>query len=177
FLWRFLRRFLSKNKSILNIRIQYNNLLIFISSFIGTLFLISLFVFRHIPTAGEIIILSADLTKQNNGFNIITAICTFIATISSGLKSNRELSAEARRNNIPEETIQKVTRQHLQKSAQNGLLLSLFTIWVTRLMPCSHDLSVLSFEFIYFISPLTFDRLVRKTSKPNPIELPIEKIS
>ncbi|MDD4135935.1 MAG: hypothetical protein PHN66_02600 [Candidatus Shapirobacteria bacterium] len=177
FLWLFLRRFLSKNKSILNIRIQYNNLLIFISSFIGTLFLISLFVFRHIPTAGEIIILSADLTKQNTGFNIITAICTFIATISSGIKSNRELSAEARINNIPEETIQKVTRQHLKKSAQNGLLLSLFTIWVTRLMPCSHDLSVLSFEFIYFISPLTFDRFVKKTSKSNRVELPVEKIS
>ena len=176
-IWLFLRRFLSKNKSILNIRIQYNQLLIFGSGFTGTLFLISLFVFRHIPTAGEIIILSADLAKQNTGFNIITAICTFIATIASGIKNNRELINEARLNNIPEESIKKVTRQHLKKSAQNGLFLSLFTLWVTRLMPCSHDLSVLSFEFIYFISPFTFDRLVKKTTKPIPTELSVEKNS
>jgi len=176
-IWVFLRRFLSKNKSILNIRIQYNQLLIFGSGFIGTLFLISLFVFRHIPTAGEIIILSADLTKQNTGFNIITAICTFLATISAGIASNRELINEARSNNIPEESIRKVTRQHLKKSAQNGFFLSVFALWVTRLMPCSHDLSVLSFEAIYLISPLTFDRLIKKPIKSIPVELPLEKIS
>jgi hypothetical protein len=176
-IWLFLRRFLSKNKSILNIRIKYNNLLIFVSSFTGTLFLISLFVFRHIPTAGEIVVLSADLTKQNTGFNIITAICTFIATILSGFKDNDELVREARLNNIPEDIIKKVARQRLQKSAKNGLFLSLFTLWITRLMPCSHDLSVLSFELIYFISPFTFDRFIKKTTKPTPVELPLEKIS
>ena len=175
-IWVFLRRFLSKNKSILNMRIQYNNLLIFVSSFTGTLFLISLFVFRHVPTAGEIIILSADLTKQNTGFNIITAICTFIATISSGFKDNRELVKEARINNIPEDIIKKVSRQRLQKSAQNGIFLSLFALWITRLMPCSHDLSVLSFELIYFISPFTFDQLIKKNTKPSPVELSVEKI-
>ena len=158
-------------------RIKYNNLLIFVSSFTGTLFLISLFVFRHIPTAGEIVILSADLTKQNTGFNIITAICTFIATILSGFKDNDELVREARLNNIPEDIIKKVARQRLQKSAKNGLFLSLFTLWITRLMPCSHDLSVLSFELIYFISPFTFDRFIKKTTKPTPVELPLEKIS
>lgn len=176
-IWLFLRRFLSKNKSILDIRIKYNSLLIFVSSFTGTLFLISLFFFRHIPTAGEIVILSADLTKQNTGFNIITAICTFIATIFSGFKDSRELAKEAAINNIPEDIIKKVTRQRLQKSVQNGLFLSLFALWITRLMPCSHDLSVLSFELIYFISPFTFDKLIKKNTKSSLAKLPVEKKS
>ena len=75
------------------------------------LFLITLFIFRHIPTAGEIIILSADLAKQNTGFNIITALCTFIATISSGIKNNRELMKEAISNNIPDDVVKKVGGQ------------------------------------------------------------------
>jgi len=176
FLWVLVRRFLSKNKKLLNMRIQYNHLLIFISGFIGTLFLVSLYILRHIPTAIHTIILSADLTRQNTTFNIITAVCTFLATIYFGFKNSRESAAEARLNNIPENVIKKVTRQQLQKSAQNGFFLAVFALWVTRLMPSSHDLSVLSFEAIYLISPLTFDRLL-KPKKPEPkVLLPIEII-
>lgn len=182
-IWGIVRRFLSKNKSILNIRIQYNNLLIFISSFMGTLFFVSLFVFRHIPTAGEIVIISANLAKQNTGFNIVTAVCTFLATVYSGFQHNRERTIEARKNDIPEEIIRKVNREQIQKSMKNGFFLAAFALWVTRLMPCSHDLSVLSFEAIYLISPFTFDKFLKKTTKstPPPTQTPeliiAEKIS
>ena len=183
-IWGLLRRFLSKNKSILYIRIQYNHLMIFISGFTGTLFIASLFFLRHIPISFEIVTISANLAKQNTTFNIITAVCTFIVTFYSGYKNNSELVKEAIKNDIPEDLIKKVARQRLRKSLQNAFYLALFALWITRLMPCSHDLSVLSFQFIYLISPFTFDHFIKKATRtppPNqqvPPELQVlEKIS
>lgn len=176
FIWSLLRHVLSESKVILSIRIKYNHLLIFFSSFIGTLFLVSLYFFRHLPTASEFIILSADLTKQNTGFNFITALTTAAATIVAGLKSNQEAINEARLNHIPLQAIINVSRQRIKICLRNAFLCSFFAFWVTRLMPCSHDLSVLSFEVIYLISPLTFDRFIKKV-KPTSVETPIEIIS
>jgi hypothetical protein len=175
-IWVFLRRFLSKNKQILSLRIHYNRLLVFIGGFTGTLFFASLFILRHIPISGHIVIISADLAKQNTVFNIITAICTYAATLYAGIKGSRQAAIEARKNNISEEVIKRVTRQQIKKSLQTGFFVALFAFWVTRLMPCSHDLSVLSFEAIYLISPFTIDLLFKTPKSEIKTLLPVEII-
>jgi hypothetical protein len=175
-IWVILRRFLSKNKSILSMRIQYNHLFAFFGGFMGTLFLVSLFLLRHIPISARTVIFSADLTKQNTTFNLITAIATAAATIIAGFKGNSLAVKEARLNNISEDIIKNVSRQRIKTSFRNAFFCSLSAFWVTRLMPCSHDLSVLSFEAIYFVSPITLDLLFKpRETKPKTL-LPVEII-
>ncbi|MEI8067612.1 MAG: hypothetical protein WCG91_01515 [Candidatus Shapirobacteria bacterium] len=164
-LWKILRKFLTKNKSILNFRISYNKILIFVGSFTGTLFIFSLFFLRHIPSSFEIITLSADLAKQNIGFNIITALGSFLAAVFSGFKYQREASKEARLSGIPENIISKVFKTNMGITLRNGVFLALFALWITRLMPCSHDLSVITFIVLSLTSPLTVDLLIKKVNK------------
>lgn len=171
-LWKFTRFFLSKNKHLLRFRISYNHFLLFFGGFIMTLFFVSLYFLRHIPIEIKWLYLSADLSKQNTEFNIITAVATFLATIYSGFQHNREGAKEARANNIPEDIIKKVSKQRMGKSFKNGFALATVAYFVTHLMPCSHDLSVLSFEFVYILAPHTIDRFLihpKKTkSTPTP---------
>jgi hypothetical protein len=107
--------------------------------------------------------LSADLSKQNTTFNIITAVFSCLATIYAGFQHNQEAAREARKKGIPEEIISRVTRLTMRGSVKNGLLLGVSALWVTRLMPSSHDLSVLAFLTLYIASPITFDLLVPKS--------------
>jgi hypothetical protein len=92
-------------------------------------------------------------------------VCTALATIYSGWQHNKIETAEARAKNIPEEVIARVNRAHMRESFKNGIMLGLVALWVTRLMPCSHDLSVLAFEACYVLSPVTFDLLIPKKKK------------
>jgi hypothetical protein len=162
-LWLILRPLLTRNHSILRFRIGINRLKLLISGFAGTLLILSLFFFRHIPTDVQFYYLSADLSKQNTVFNIITAVCTMLAAVYSGVQHSQEAAKEARKLGIPENIITKVSHQTIRTSFGNGILLGLLALWLTRLMPCSHDLSVLAFEFLYVISPLTFDLLIPKS--------------
>ena len=162
-LWRLLKPLLSKNTTLLRFRIGYNRLFVIISGFIGTFAIITTLILRHLPTQFSFHLLSADLSHQNTTFNLITAICTFLAAIYSGFQHNREEAREARKKNIPEDIIAKVRKTYLKNSFRNGLLLGVFAFWITRLMPCSHDLSVLAFEACYVLSPITFDLLIPKS--------------
>lgn len=161
FFWRFiLKLFFSKNKQILKARVRYNRLLIFISGFAGTLFVASFFFLRHIPVGFQSIYLTADISQKNTVFNIITATCTFLVTVYAGYKSNKAGIKEAREANIPQKIIDKVSRNNTKTSLRNAFLLSVAAYFITHQMPCSHDLSVLSFEAVYLIFPHTVDRFL-----------------
>ncbi|MCX6727145.1 MAG: hypothetical protein NTY75_05090, partial [Candidatus Shapirobacteria bacterium] len=162
-LWRVLKPLLSKSKLLLRYRIGYNHLIIIIGSFIGTLIILSTILLRHFPTSAHFYYLTADLSHQNTTFNIITAVCTFFAALYSGFQHNREESAEARKAGIPEPIIAIVSKNTFKNSFRNGILLGVFAFWVTRLMPCSHDLSVLAFEALYVSSPITFDLIIPRS--------------
>jgi len=164
-IWLILKPFLSANIQLLQARINLNRVKFILGGFIGTFFFLSLYVLRHIPTGVEFYYLSADLSKQNTVFNIITAICTSFATIYAGFQHSKEATSEARIRNIPEDIIAKVHAQTIRTSVYNAILLGLSTLWVTRLMPSSHDLSVLAFEALYLLSPITFDLLIPKNKK------------
>jgi hypothetical protein len=162
-LWRVLKPLLSKNVSLLNFRIGYNHLFVIISGFIGTFAIISTILLRHFPIQFSFHYLIADLSVQNTTFNLITGICSFFAAVYGGFQHNREEAREARKINIPEDVIAKVSQAYMKNSFRNGVILGFSAFWLTRLMPCSHDLSVLAFEACYVLSPFTFDLLIPKS--------------
>ncbi len=161
-LWRFFKPFLWSNLRLLSARIKVNRLKLLISGFTGTLFILSLYFFRNLPTSFEFFWWSADLSKQNTPFNIVTAICTAFATVYSSFQHSKEAATEARKRGIPEDVIARVSKHTIRTGFQNGIVLGLLALWVTRMMPCSHDLSVLAFEALYLLSPVTFDLLLPK---------------
>ncbi len=167
--WRIIRPMFTRNQQILGFRIGYNKLLALVGGVIGTIMIITTIFLRNVPLGAEIWWWSADLAEQNTAFNIVTAICTMLATIYSGYQHNVIESAEARKKGISEEIIARVNKNHIRESFKNGLMLGLFALWVTRLMPCSHDLSVLAFEACYVLSPITFDLLIPKKKKREEI--------
>ena len=130
--------------------------------------IVSTIFLRNIPIGAQIVWWSADLAEQNTAFNIVTAICTSLATTYSGWQHNKIETAEARARKISEEVIVRINRAHMRESVKNGLMLGLFAVWITRLMPSSHDLSVLAFEACYVLSPVTFDLLIPKKKKIEP---------
>jgi hypothetical protein len=163
-LWRFLKPVLSKNAGLLRLRIGFNRVYVIIGGFIGTFLIITTVILRHLPTQFYFHYLIADLSYQNTTFNFITAICTFFAAIYSGIQHNQEETHEARKAGIPEDVIAKVRNAYTRVSIRNGLVLGFFAFWITRLMPCSHDLSVLSFEACYVLSPITFDLVIPRSN-------------
>lgn len=163
--WRIVRPIFTRNQQILGFRIGYNKLIALIGGVMGTVLILTTIFLRNIPLGAEIWWWSADLAEQNTAFNIVTAICTGLATVYSGYQHNVIETVEARKKGIPEDVISRVNKAHMRESVKNGIMLGLFALWVTRLMPSSHDLSVLAFEACYVLSPVTFDLLIPKKRK------------
>ncbi len=163
-LWRPFKIFLGSNKKILSIRINYNRLLLQIGGFSTTLFVLSLFFLRHIPTKLKFIWLAADLTRQNTTMNFITAVATFITTVHAGYIRHTRDARLAANANIPPDIIQKVYRDKMRISFNNALILGMGAFFITNQIPCAFELSVATFEVLYIISPYTFDRLLHINS-------------
>ncbi|MBU4210630.1 hypothetical protein KKC08_01515 [Patescibacteria group bacterium] len=161
-IWRFLKIFLHKNKEILKARISYNKILLYIGGFTGTLFVVSLFILRHIPTVAHAITLSVDLTKPSPAMNLITAIGTFITTLHAGWKRNKETVKKAQQAKIPQKVIETVSKDNLSNSFRNAVILGIGAYVVTSQIPSAFELSVLVFEVLYILSPYTFDLILKK---------------
>lgn len=164
-LWRMVSPLFNKDEKLLGMRINYNRFLVLMGSVIGTIVIVSTIFLRNVPIGAQIVWWSADLAEQNTAFNIVTAFCTFLAAIYSGYQHNRVEVVEAKERGVSQEIMEKFTRARMRESVKNGLILGLFALWVTRLMPSSHDLSVLAFEACYVLSPITFDLLIPKKKR------------
>ena len=165
-LWRFFRIFLSKNKQILKVRINYNRAMATTSGFSLTLLVLSIIFLRHIPTKWAFITLVADLTHQNSTMNLITAIGTFITTMHAGytrIRIDREI-ALAR--GLKKEAINIVTKDKIRQTTRNAVFLGLGAYLITNQIPCAFELSVATFELLYILSPYTFDKLLVKMGAP-----------
>lgn len=174
-LWRFFRIFLAKSKKILFARIKYNRLLLSVSGF-STVLLIGIIVFlRHIPTAFESFVFIANLSHQNTPMNFVTAFGTFIVTIHAGYKNNSQSAKTARLANIPEKVVRKVFKEKMGESLKNALVLGTGAFLITNNIPSAFELSVTTFEIMYFIYPYTFGLFLNKTEvvKSEPSELKV----
>ena len=165
-LWRFFRIFLSKNKQILKVRINYNRAMATTSGFSLTLLILSIVFLRNIPIKWSFITLVADLTRQNSTMNLVTAIGTFITTMHAGytrIRIDREI-ALAR--GLKKEAINTVTKDKIRQTARNAVFLGLGAYLITNQIPCAFELSVATFELLYILSPYTFDKLLVKMGAP-----------
>jgi hypothetical protein len=165
-LWRFFRIFLSKNKQILKVRINYNRAMATTSGFSLTLLVLSIVFFRNIPIKWSFITLVADLTRQNSTMNLVTAIGTFITTMHAGytrIRIDREI-ALAR--GLKKEAINTVTKDKIRQTTRNAVFLGLGAYLITNQIPCAFELSVATFEFLYILSPYTFDKLLVRMGAP-----------
>lgn len=170
-LWRLIRWIFWRNQKILSLRINYNRLLLWIGGFIGTVFFVSLYLFRHLPTSLEFILLTADLTRQNSTMNLITAIGTFITALHAGYVRFNLAAAEGRKKQLPPEIIDQVYRVSMRQTFRNSLFLGIGAFLITNQIPCAFELSVATFEVLYIISPYTFDRFLKGAS-PKPAAEP-----
>lgn len=165
-LWRIFRIFLRNNKKILNVRIQYNKLLLFIGGFGGVGILVLMFILRHVPTAFENFVFIANLSHQNTPMNFVTAVGTFIVTIHAGYKNNIAATQAAKLANIAPEIIKKVFKDSMKTSVKNAFILGLGAFFITNNIPSAFELSVTTFEIMYMIYPYTFGRILSFNSKP-----------
>jgi len=166
-IWRIIGPLFNKNQKLLGVRINYNRFLVMMGSVVGTIMIVTTIILRNIPLSATVWWWSADLAEQNTAFNIVTAICTGLATVYSGWQHTVIERREAKIRGVSQEIVDEVTRSIMRESVKNGLMLGLFALWVTRLMPSSHDLSVLAFEACYILSPVTFDLLIPKKKTKN----------
>jgi len=168
-LWRLVKIFLRKNKKVLSVRINYNRFLLKVGGFGGSLFLLTLFVLRHLPTSAVGIMLQADLTRPNRSMNLITAIGTFITTLHAGYIRHRLSVKKARQNDIPTKIIDRVFKQRMRQSVKNAFILGIGAFVVTSQIPSAFELSVATFEVLYILSPYTFDLILKNsTAKITP---------
>ncbi len=165
-LWRFLRIFLSKNKQILQVRINYNRAMATTSGFSLTLLILSIIVLRNIPVKFAFVVLVADLTRQNTTMNFITAVGTFITTMHAGytrIRIDREI-ALAR--GLERSKINMVAKDKMRQTLRNALFLGAGAFFITNQIPCAFELSVATFELLYILSPYTFDKLLVRMGAP-----------
>lgn len=163
-LWRLVRFLLNRNKKLLSFRINYNRLLLSIAGATGTIFILSTYLMRHFPTAFEGFTIAINLTRQNTGFNLFTAVGTFLTVFHAGYTRNKIASAKARLAGISEAIIKNVSRGSLKSSFSNALMLGIGAFFVTNQIPSAFELSVATFEIIYILSPYTFDRVLTHAS-------------
>jgi hypothetical protein len=184
-LWRILRIFLGHNKKVLFARIKYNRLLFTISGFGGVAIILIVLFLRHIPTTLQGFVFIANLARQNTPMNFVTALGTFIVTLHAGYRHNTEISDKARLSHIPDDIVKKVFKEKMQQSFKNALILGAGAFFITNNIPSAFELSVTTFEVMYFIYPYTFGQIIKKTDQqpapPPPAPVPeliiAEKIS
>lgn len=174
-LWRFIKVFLSKNQTLLKYRIDYNRALMAVGGVGLTILVVSTIFLRNIPTNASLIWLVVDLTRQNSGMNLITAIGTFITTIAAGYKNSKISSDNLASAGVSSEIIDRIFKEKLRQSFKNGLLLGVGAYLITSQIPSAFELSVATFEVLYILSPYTFDRFLKKVASkttPTPVSTP-----
>ncbi|HOY61186.1 MAG TPA: hypothetical protein PK045_01625 [Candidatus Woesebacteria bacterium] len=159
-LWRIFRAFLTNNKKILALRINYNRLLLQSGGFSGTVLILSIILLRNFPVKFENWLLLADLTRQNTTMNFITAVGTFLTTVHAGYTRHNIDKKIAEKRGVDEIRLDKVFKDKMKETFRNALFLGLGAFFITNQIPCAFELSVATFEALYMLSPYTFDKIL-----------------
>ncbi len=159
-LWKIFRSFLTHNKKLLEMRINYNRLLIQSGGFSGTVLILSIILLRNFPVKFENWLLLADLTRQNTTMNFITAVGTFLTTMHAGYTRHKIDMEIARKKGSDETKLEKVFGDKMRETFRNALFLGIGAFLITNQIPCAFELSVATFEALYILSPYTFDKIL-----------------
>jgi len=162
-LWKWIRNATGFRPAVMvNLRIRLNRVHFWLIGIVGTLFIVSLYFLRNIPTWIEPVMLYADISKQNTAFNIVTSVATFIATIFIGEKHHSEEKDTALKAGYDPGLVEKVHKEKSRETLRNAFLIATTAYFLTHLMPSSHDLSVLSFEAVYILASYTIDPILKR---------------
>jgi hypothetical protein len=163
--WRLVRFLLWKSKKILQLRIGYNRLMVFLSSFTGIFSVLLIVLLRHLPVSFAGLMFNINLTRQNTPMNFVTAVGTFITTLHANYKNAQIASHKAKLANIPEAIIKRVFKEKMKQGVQNAFVLGLGAFLITNNIPSAFELSVATFEVLYMVYPYTFGLIIRSGSK------------
>jgi hypothetical protein len=170
-IWKILRVFLTNNKKLLGVRINYNKLLVQSGGFSGTILILSIILLRNFPVSFEGWNLVADLTRQNTTMNLITAIGTFLTVMHASYTRHRIDAEIARKRMVEEKFVSKIFKEKMRGGFRNALILGVGAFLVTNQIPCAFELSVATFEVLYILSPYTFDKiLIRAGAQAKKVE-------
>lgn len=170
-IWKILRVFLTNNKKLLGVRINYNKLLVQSGGFSGTILILSIILLRNFPVSFEGWNLVADLTRQNTTMNLITAIGTFLTVMHASYTRHRIDAEIARKRMVEEKFVSKIFKEKMRGGFRNALILGAGAFLVTNQIPCAFELSVATFEVLYILSPYTFDKiLIRAGAQAKKVE-------
>lgn len=142
--------------------------------YFAVVFWLSWLLITHIPTGLGIRIFSGDVAFQNDSFNTLTAIVTFLTLLWFDANEIAEKKAEAKKANIKPYLIGKMGRRMFKESMITAATVGLGAYYITNQIPCAFELSIFTLELISLLSPLTLDKWIKKSAEPKPIEPPVE---
>lgn len=140
-------------------------------------FWLSWLILTNLPTGLGIRIFSGDVAFQNNSFNTLTAIVTFLTLLWFDVNEISLKKKEARKENVPDHLIDKMGRMMFRESIFTAGVVGLGAYFITNQIPCAFELSIFVLELISLLSPLTLDKWIQSSmqKKDKPPEEPKEQ--
>lgn len=136
----------------------------FISTSVLLLFIASYFLIRHFPTLAEGAIFSGDVSRPFPPLNLITAIGTFTTIIWLDLRPILKKAELAKAAGIEDSIIRKTQISLFSDSLRSATVVGLGAYFITNHIPCAFELSILTLSAISWLSPLTLDKMILRSS-------------
>ena len=130
------------------------------------LYALSYLLLRNFPVSWKIRIFTGDVAKQNNTFNTVTAIATFLTLMWFGVNDILKKGKIAREMGIPQRTIDTTQTKLFSEKLTSASLIGAAAYFITNQIPCAFELSIFTLEVISLFSPFTLDRLILKGAPP-----------
>lgn len=138
------------------------------------LYLASYLLLRNFPVGWELRIFSGDVAFQNNTFNTITAIATFVTLMWFGINDIIRKGKIARDLGIGKRVVEATQMRLFKEKLSSSTLIGLGAYFITNQIPCAFELSIFTLEIISFFSPFTLDRWILKAA-PKKSETEVKK--
>ena len=130
------------------------------------MYALSYLLLRNFPVSWKIRIFTGDVAKQNNTFNTVTAIATFLTLMWFGVNDILKKGKIAREMGIPQRTIDTTQTKLFSEKLTSASLIGAAAYFITNQIPCAFELSIFTLEVISLFSPFTLDRLILKGAPP-----------
>lgn len=125
---------------------------------------VSYYLIRNFPTSLNFSILTADVSKPFPTLNLITALATFFTLFWLDIPPILKKGELAREANIDPSVIQRTQSRLFGESLRGAALIGGAAYFITNKIPCAFELSIFTLEIISWLSPLTLDRIILKTT-------------
>jgi len=132
------------------------------------LFVMSYVLIRHFPIGWEMKIFTGDVALQNDTFNRVTALATFLTLIWFGLNDISRKGKIAKDMGIPSRVIKNTQNKLFKGTVFNASLIGAGAYFITNQIPCAFELSIFTLEVISLFSPFTLDRWILRTVPKKP---------